>query len=481
MLPLELESDAAAVYAWFQAQRLPAACNLDELEGLSALDLSKLIDKGRLLAILTDRLGLRTAKAEVLRLDLSRALQRSEVYHDARSTLSVQSAASVAEPECSTQLQRGGSWCTNVNLKEAPDEGRTRTFHSKRSFIKRHISPKELKHFFMNLADVTLVVSMALALVVTWAALEYEWYWNAQVAIAISPIVFPLAFSINESYRRREKALNDFCSLFAASTELYWLHREWSKPKYSHRLHAVHASDVKYRIEKIVETLLDYVKVYHDPDHTVQQQKRSKAYQYFSKLADANDTMRQSRGGPLGDNSPLITRLVHYHEIMLGAFERSHCNLLPVSFEAVNAMQHMGAQLAPSDVMLLFPNDCSGAFERIRLVRDYRTPRTVRGFCKIVVFCLPTVLAPWYAFMARKGAMDLHPYQHRHYLVYNATPLDDASQHWSAYVIVWFFFALLLVSLSAASRSPFHTHTHTSTHTAHTRTPPHPPFFVLVV
>ena len=39
--------------------------------------------------------------------------------------------------------------------------------------------------------------------------------------MVISPIVFPLAFSINESYRRREKVLDDFSMFFGSASELY--------------------------------------------------------------------------------------------------------------------------------------------------------------------------------------------------------------------------------------------------------------------
>jgi hypothetical protein len=41
-----------------------------------------------------------------------------------------------------------------------------------------------------------------MSLILTWVCIEYQIYWNIQVALLISPIVFPLAFSINESYRR---------------------------------------------------------------------------------------------------------------------------------------------------------------------------------------------------------------------------------------------------------------------------------------
>lgn len=71
--------------------------------------------------------------------------------------------------------------------------------------IKRNtITPNAVITTLINL-DITVWISMILAVVATWLCLEYKIYWNTQVALLASPIVFPLAFSINESYRRREK------------------------------------------------------------------------------------------------------------------------------------------------------------------------------------------------------------------------------------------------------------------------------------
>lgn len=56
---------------------------------------------------------------------------------------------------------------------------------------------------------------MVLGCVLTYICVEYEIYWNIQLALVISPIVFPLAFSINESYRRREKVQ---CPAFSFSS-----------------------------------------------------------------------------------------------------------------------------------------------------------------------------------------------------------------------------------------------------------------------
>jgi hypothetical protein len=100
-----------------------------------------------------------------------------------------------------------------------------------------------------------------------WFCLKYEIFWNMQVGLIISAIVFPLAFSINESYRRRERVcashallalctlslvgspgldtysrpdtgiqnpncwlqvLDEMATFMGAASELYWLHRDWT-------------------------------------------------------------------------------------------------------------------------------------------------------------------------------------------------------------------------------------------------------------
>eukprot|EP00729_Bicosta_minor_P030768 gene30768-24964_t len=197
----------------------------------------------------------------------------------------------------------------------------------------------------------------------------------------ISPIVFPLAFSINESYRRREKVLDDYSAFFGAAAEIY-------VPN--------HIGNVEWHIRMLIKYIIKYTldsssTGTSDNDWTPDDETnrfnhkddiQAYIYRLFSRLAVANDVIRQSK---LKANSPLCTRLIHYHHTMITAFER------------------------------------------MRTVREYRTPRTIRSFCKMVVFLLPSMLSPWFAFIATKGAMDLHPFQNRT----SSDTLFD--QNWSAY------------------------------------------------
>ena len=39
------------------------------------------------------------------------------------------------------------------------------------------------------------------------------------------------------------------------------------------------------------------------------------------------------------------------------------------------------------------------SFERLRVVREYRTPRSIRSFTKMVIFILPLVLSPYFVYV----------------------------------------------------------------------------------
>ena len=114
---------------------------------------------------------------------------------------------------------------------------------------------------------------------------------------------------------------------------------------------------------------------------SVQAKIESQADKYYTLVSSAQTHCAHAKQ----QNSPLCTRLIHYHHTMITAFER------------------------------------------MRTIRDYRTPRTIRSFCKMVVFILPSLLSPWFAFIATKGAMDVQAFQNR---TLGATAFD---QNWSAY------------------------------------------------
>jgi hypothetical protein len=71
----------------------------------------------------------------------------------------------------------------------------------------------------------------------------------------------------------------------------------------------------------------------------------------MSEIALATERLRVSK---LEMSGPLVTRLIHYNNVMCWAFER------------------------------------------LRVVREYRSPRTIQAFSKVLVFLIPIVLSPYY-------------------------------------------------------------------------------------
>ena len=50
------------------------------------------------------------------------------------------------------------------------------------------------------------------------------------------------------------------------------------------------------------------------------------------------------------------------------------------------------------------------AFERLRVIREYRSPRTIRSFTKVFIFLMPIVLSPYYVHMGIKSGNLWSPY-----------------------------------------------------------------------
>ena len=50
------------------------------------------------------------------------------------------------------------------------------------------------------------------------------------------------------------------------------------------------------------------------------------------------------------------------------------------------------------------------SFERLRVIREYRSPRTIRSFTKVFIFIMPIVLSPYYVHMGINSGNTWSPY-----------------------------------------------------------------------
>lgn len=148
------------------------------------------------------------------------------------------------------------------------------------------------------------------------------------------------------------------------------------------------------QINDLLINLIHYVAT--EIPNAVRSQRLGAVYRVFSRLAKNNDLIRTSA---LGNNGPCLTRVIHYHATLVTSFER------------------------------------------MRVVREYRTPRGIRGYTKMIVFLLPIILAPFFAFQSRDTAMRFTEYAQRSPVCQNDNPYcgnayqttDLFAQNWSAY------------------------------------------------
>ena len=191
----------------------------------------------------------------------------------------------------------------------------------------------------------------------------YEISYNYNTALFISPIVFPLAFSINTDFQRREKVLDDLANFKASSMLYFFCMREWKK---STGLSDAWMNQIQRKLHSIMFNLREYLL-------TSRKDRRSiiarYMYEDYSDCSQLIDSLRENKKLP--SNPALLSRA---------------SNLL--------------------DSMCL-------CFERLRVVREYRSPRSIRSFNKVLVMFLPIFLCPYFVATARANVIN----------------------HWCAYVI----------------------------------------------
>ena len=72
----------------------------------------------------------------------------------------------------------------------------------------------------------TILIALA-SVATTWLCIRYQITASFPMTMIVAAIVFPLAFSINSAYERRENALDHYASLKTESRSIYCASRDW--------------------------------------------------------------------------------------------------------------------------------------------------------------------------------------------------------------------------------------------------------------
>ncbi|QUL38430.1 hypothetical protein [Erythrobacter sp. JK5] len=192
---------------------------------------------------------------------------------------------------------------------------------------------------------------VALAVVSTWASLKLGLIADYPLTIISTAVIFPIVFSIGHAYKRREAALDDYGIIKAHGRALYFAARDWlpdedgdAKQAKLERLH---------HVEAVLSNLLTACRDMFKGNLEDMPRTERDVYAAFSQLSDFVKRMR-SEG--------------------LASGECSRCN------------QYVSKMIV--------------AFESVKHIYQYRTPRTLRAFSDVFIILLPLIYGPFFAYCA---------------------------------------------------------------------------------
>lgn len=212
-------------------------------------------------------------------------------------------------------------------------------FHGVPAMIKR------LRTITLLLNAKAMLVA-SLAVLSTYLCMRWEISANFPLTLIATAIVFPIVFSINSAYKRRESVLDDYASLKSHGRAIYFATRDWLE----------HPDPVKLeRCRCLLGNLLLSTREMFSAPRSAMHAHEEKVYAHFSELSlFIRNELRQAG---------------------LASGEVSRCN------------QYLSKMVL--------------AFEQVKHIYQYRTPRTLRAFSDFFITVLPPLYGPYFVYVGK--------------------------------------------------------------------------------
>jgi predicted membrane chloride channel (bestrophin family) len=190
----------------------------------------------------------------------------------------------------------------------------------------------------------TLLVTTS-AIASTYACRKTGLVADFPLTLIGTAIIFPIVFSIGGAYKRRESALGAYGSMKAHGRAIFFATRDWIENP-SQDLQ----EEAKERLERLLKACRDLFK-------TPLQAMDGPEEQVYREFSDLSRFIRGFRGQGLANG------------------EVSRCN-----------------QFLSKMVI---------AFETVKHIYQYRTPRTLRAYSQFFIYILPAIYGPYFALIAQ--------------------------------------------------------------------------------
>ena len=195
------------------------------------------------------------------------------------------------------------------------------------------------------------IVITILAVASTWWCRRYDVVADFPLSLVGTAIIFPIVFSISGAYKRREAALREYGILKAHGRAIFFAARDW-------------LADSDEQSCSEVKTLLS--------------EFLTACRELFSTSVDQ---MSEKEKGVYSVISKLSAYIRRFREKGLSNGEVSRCN------------QFLSKMIV--------------AFENIKHIYQYRTPRTLRTYSRFFICILPILYGPYFAEISKEFAKEL--------------------------------------------------------------------------
>jgi predicted membrane chloride channel (bestrophin family) len=199
---------------------------------------------------------------------------------------------------------------------------------------------------FLKIVDIQTVLISILAVTSTYICTRFGFYADLPWGLIGIAIIFPIVFSINSAYRRREEALKYFASLKGHAVAIFYAHRDWVKGDPQHG----------ERVKNMIQSLFCAIKEYFSSSAEKEEAAFGKVYRELSKFSLSHEKLREA-DVPANE----VSRLNQYLRQMLIDFEKMRNILL------------------------------------------YRTPKTLRAYSQIFLNVFPILYAPYFANLCKES------------------------------------------------------------------------------
>jgi predicted membrane chloride channel (bestrophin family) len=207
---------------------------------------------------------------------------------------------------------------------------------------------KTIRDFVSVMDWQTLVVTL-LAVASTFLCRYFKLLADIPVSLIGLAVVFPIVFSINAAYKRREEALKFFSGLKGHAVALYYAHRDWTPAEGGGE--SEHAGRIRETLEGALLAIREDL---GNKGRT--QGSLETVFSAFSKISRSHEQLREA-----GVAANEISRINQYLSKMMIDFER------------------------------------------MRNIAHYRTPIALRAYSRVFLNLFPIAFGPYFAYLCSEA------------------------------------------------------------------------------